>query len=318
MSQCHICNKPLTEGSFTLKEQYFGSNEEFLYKQCTHCLCIQIINIPYDMGKYYPDHYYSKKVKKHYRNNMLLSKFRSFRLNSALHNTPLRYILTRPKLPRWIAFTDVNSRSKILDVGCGSGQKLLNMRKKGFYHLEGVEPFIERNIHYSNGVVVHKSEITSLAARSDKQGYFDLIMMHHSLEHIPDQHQTLKAAHQLLSSNGKLLIRIPICSSYAWEHYRENWVQLDAPRHLYTHSRKSIELLAANHGFFGYQTYFDSNEFQFTGSERYLKGIPLIDGSDDKYFSAEDILGFKEMAKKLNREETGDQAVFIFAKKQHN
>ena len=318
MNPCHICRKPLTEDSFTLKEQYFGTNEEFPYKQCPYCECIQIIDIPSDMGKYYPEHYYSKKVKKHYRNNIFLSKFRSVRLNAALHSSPLSYILTKPKLPRWIAFTDLNSRSRILDVGCGSGQKLLNMRKKGFHHLEGIEPFIQQDIHYTNGVVVHKCELTSLAARSDKQGYFDLIMMHHSLEHTPDQHATLKAAYQLLSSNGKLLIRIPICSSYAWDHYRENWVQLDVPRHLYTHSRKSIELLAANHGFQGYQTYYDSNEFQFTGSERYLKGVSLVDGPDDKYFSPEEIQEFKKKASKLNREGRGDQAVFNFSRNQNN
>ena len=64
MNHCHICNTPLSGDSITLREQHFGSNEEFLYRQCPNCMCIQIIDIPSDMGKYYPQNYYSKKVKK--------------------------------------------------------------------------------------------------------------------------------------------------------------------------------------------------------------------------------------------------------------
>lgn len=318
MKRCHICGKPLTGKSFSLKEQYFGSGDEFSYTQCQNCMCIQILEIPADLGKYYPPEYYSKQIKKQYRHNALLSLLRSLRLDATLHDSPLRHILTSPNLPRWVAFTDLNSNSRILDVGCGSGQRLLNLRKKGLHHLEGVEPFIENDIHYANGVVIHNCELSSLANKSDKQGYFDLIMMHHSLEHIPDQHLIMESVQQLLSGHGKLLIRIPVCSSYAWEHYGHNWVQLDAPRHLYTHSRKSIELLAARHGFQCRHTYFDSYELQFTGSERYLRGISLIDGKDDNHFTADQIQRYREMAEILNREERGDQAAFIFTRKQDN
>ena len=59
----------------------------------------------------------------------------------------------------------------------------------------------------------------------------------------PDQ-RTFSAAHDLLNKDGVLLVRVPLSSSWAWEHYRENWVQLDAPRHLYLHSVKSMEVLA--------------------------------------------------------------------------
>jgi len=34
---------------------------------------------------------------------------------------------------------------------------------------------------------------------------------------------------------GWCVIRIPTVSSFAWEHYREQWVQLDAPRHFFLH-----------------------------------------------------------------------------------
>jgi hypothetical protein len=69
------------------------------------------------------------------------------------------------------------------------------------------------------------------------------------------------------------------------------------------------------HGFQSHHTYFDSYELQFTGSERYLRGISLINGKDEKHFSAHQIQQYQDMAEELNREERGDQAAFIFTKK---
>ena len=96
-------------------------------------------------------------------------------------------------------------------------------------------------------------------------------------------------------------------------------IQADAPRHLYLHSNESIRILADNHGFILSRQYFDSTEFQFTGSERYMKGMSLIEFSDEEnVFSIKQIEKYKEMASKLNREQRGDQAVFIFEKREHS
>ena len=108
------------------------------------------------------------------------------------------------------------------------------------------------------------------------------------------------------------MIRVPLCSSWAWEHYRENWVQLDPPRHICLHSLKSMELLGNQSGFTLDSVHFDSTEFQFTGSEKYLKNIPLIEKEDDELFSAQELNEYKRKAEKLNRDGKGDQACFIF------
>jgi hypothetical protein len=46
------------------------------------------------------------------------------------------------------------------------------------------------------------------------------------------------------------------------------------------------------------------------GSEKYLKGIPLVQETD--LFSKDDIEQFKQRAAQLNAEERGDQAGFVF------
>ena len=65
---------------------------------------------------------------------------------------------------------------------------------------------------------------------------------------------------------------------------------------------------------------FDSDEFQFWGSEQYKQGVSLRSdlsygvNPDQSIFSQEQITGFQERAKQLNRDARGDQAAFYLKK----
>ena len=151
---------------------------------------------------------------------------------------------------------------------------------------------------------------------------FDLITFHHSFEHIFDPLKTLESVHRLLSKEGVCLIRMPTVSSYAWKHYRENWVQLDAPRHFFLHSVQSIKILAEKANLKLVKVRYDSIAFQFLGSEQYLKDIPLESdrsyskGKKNSMFSKNDRRNFKKRAHQLNLENQGDQAAFYLQKVQ--
>jgi len=153
------------------------------------------------------------------------------------------------------------------------------------------------------------------------EGSWDLILFHHSLEHMPDQLETLKAASKLLTRNGVCLANLPTVSSYAWKKYRTSWVQLDAPRHFFLHSVKSLSILAEQaklslKGFF-----YNSTAFQFWGSEQYLKGVPLcsrrsyLENPSNSIFSRSQIKAFERKAKELNLIGQGDAAAFYFVGK---
>jgi hypothetical protein len=124
----------------------------------------------------------------------------------------------------------------------------------------------------------------------------------------------------LLCDKGCLLVRIPTVSSYAWEHYGVNWLGLDAPRHLFLFSLKSMQILARQAGFTIKDVLYDSSGAQFWASEQYIKDIPLRDershytDPDKSIFSQEEIRKFDQKAEELNREEKGDQ-VCIFLEK---
>jgi hypothetical protein len=65
---------------------------------------------------------------------------------------------------------------------------------------------------------------------------------------------------------------------------------------------------------------YDSNEFQFLGSEQYKQDIPLnashsfTNSPEKNIFNREEIIQFKELAAKLNNEQDGDQACFYLRK----
>lgn len=317
MQACRICGNTDGLKHYSVKEMMMGTHDQFDYFQCPSCGCLQISEIPANLGKYYPDNYYSYRSKSKSLNYRLRSWVDRQRVMASLRGTstvgsivnryskPLEYI-------SWIKEIQLDFDSAILDIGCGQGRLLLRMLMGGFTNLTGVDPFIDKDISYYGKIRIHKQGLDAFSASKRK---YDLIMLHHSLEHMPDQNQAFDSISRLLSPGGTALIRIPLADSYAWNHYRENWVQLDPPRHLYLHSRKSLGLLAEHHDFSVCNVVYDSAKFQFVGSELYLRDIAL--NSDKKtrdIFSKKQLEEFEIRAEELNSSSKGDQAIFYLKK----
>lgn len=211
---------------------------------------------------------------------------------------------------RCLSSLPVTKDTSILEVGCNIGALLHSLRELGMKHLLGVDPFIPKDIDYENGLIIQKKEI------HDVDGKWDIIMFHHSFEHMSDPATTLETVFRLLTPNGCCVIRIPIASSYAWNHYRVNWVQLDAPRHFFLHSVESMIILADQAKLDLYKVVYDSTSFQFWGSEQYIEDIPLTDNrsysqnAKASIFSKREISAFAKRAKDLNESKQGDQAIF--------
>src|SRR5262245_27486287 len=54
------CISGSTAGNhYVAREMMFGLREQFRYFECSSCGCVQIQNPPSDVGRYYPDNYYS-------------------------------------------------------------------------------------------------------------------------------------------------------------------------------------------------------------------------------------------------------------------
>ena len=214
--------------------------------------------------------------------------------------------------------TGVNFDDAILDVGSGSGDLLSRYCRSGFNNLQGIDPFLKEEFISANGKLklLRKSVF-------DKQepASFDLVMLNHSFEHMDEPQAIFQRLSELVKPGKILLIRTPVNKSYASTKYKTNWVDMDPPRHLVVHSRKSIQLLADMNGFSVEKVVYDSTAFQFYGSEQYLKDIPLMDPQSyimDKktsLFTESQIKEWEVEAEELNKKEDGDQACFFLRKK---
>ncbi|MGO8837770.1 MAG: class I SAM-dependent methyltransferase [Limisphaerales bacterium] len=314
---CRICGNRADNRAFLCREKMFGWGDEFTYFQCAGCGCLQISAVPGDLDRFYPAHYYSfhvQPIPQHgWRSR--LGALRDYAMATGRGNAG-RFI--NRFLPAWaevvsLASAPAQRTMSILDVGCGRGAVLSILRRAGFGRLAGIDPYLPNDVEVVPGLFVRKLSIDQV------QEKFDLIMLHHVFEHIWQGGEMLGHCCQRLTADGKILLRFPTAESDAWESYRENWVQLDAPRHLFLHTQSSLELLAARTGLKIEKWFCDSTALQFWGSELYVKGIPLFDRdgvatATETYFSRAEIRLFAERAKRVNAAGRGDQVVAILSK----
>lgn len=317
-----ICNVATENELYIAREMMFGFRDEFEYFECSNCGCLQIINPPDDLSKYYPNGYasFQEPPKVMLRDHFVKDYLKRKRLQyTLLGNSLIGWCLTKaygaPVYIDWFTRAKLRPEYEILEIGCGTGELLLELKHEGFRHLTGVDPFIDDDILYSNGVKVLKRELEKI------EGQFDFIMLHHCFEHMPQPLSALKQLHTILKPNRFVLIRIPFASSFAWREYGVNWVQMDAPRHFFLHTLNSMNILASQAGFEIADVVFDSKEFQFWASKQYLRDIPLMDDTSYSFnpeksiFSKEQIAAFKVEAEKLNSMNAGDQACFYLYKR---
>jgi 2-polyprenyl-3-methyl-5-hydroxy-6-metoxy-1,4-benzoquinol methylase len=172
----------------------------------------------------------------------IASYYRDSRYEPFLHKrniTTLRekaYLAARSLLLRYRARLILSSSVKpvktlsILEIGSSTGDLLNFFHRRGVQlaHLAGVEPDAASAAHARE----HFGLKISPSLKGLK-GKFDRIVLWHTLEHIHDLHETLRAVSGLLGPDGLLVIALPNPACASANHYRENWIAYDAPRHLY-------------------------------------------------------------------------------------
>ena len=200
----------------------------------------------------------------------------------------------------------VRRDASLLDVGSGVGRFLHGLRALGFNgRLVGIDPYLAEKSNTVDGVSIYKMNIAQIT------GSFDVVTLIHTLEHVLDQRETLLHVARLLAPGGISLISIPVAGGWAWERYRENWVQLDPPRHIVLHTERSLRLLAESSGLKVRDVIWDSTSFQFWGSDLVSRSTPIVPWLRSYLRAAWRIPFDAAKAAKLNGQGRGDQATFV-------
>ncbi|SHM56659.1 Methyltransferase domain-containing protein [Cyclobacterium lianum] len=302
---CLICFHEQHGPVYQVKEMMFGLAEAFPYVQCARCGTIQQLNPPADMAPYYPEGYYSLSGLS--LSGLQVRWMKQFRF-WLYQNTG--FSLFKPIYGEWLKRLDAKRGDAIGDIGCGNGQLLYELYASGYRNLTGYDPFIDADLYPGTGLQIFKKSLF------DIQGSFDVLMLHHAFEHMNSPDTAFAKVAALLNPSGRLLIRVPVSDGEAWTVFREDWVQLDAPRHYFIPSLAAMKILAQRHGLDLFHVDFDSTAFQFWGSRKYQQGQALYETKDRPQSAAKDTWQLERKARELNAVSKGDQAAFYFRKSQ--
>lgn len=317
---CEICGSGALRELFP-KEMMKGEGGPFRYVHCTACgTTYQPVKLD-DYGKYYPTSYYSFQYKEPQGLSARLRQLkRTLRNRYYFYGTGWigRLLAGARPCPNNHLSRHVRLRPdmSILEVGSGTGELLHEIADIGVRRALGIDPFLPQDIEFRNGARVLKLSIEEYGRRHPNEK-FDLIMFNHSLEHSPTPQEDLQQITRHLAPGGDILIRLPVADSAISEEYGEHWWSLDAPRHIYLFSVRSMNMLAQKCGLHVKRVHFEGAIDDFLASEQHKVGIPLLDElsyvvtkSLDR-FSSEQLRRFQAEIDAQNLNGTAAQAGFV-------
>jgi 2-polyprenyl-3-methyl-5-hydroxy-6-metoxy-1,4-benzoquinol methylase len=229
---CPICNS-LAIAYVHDSVDFTVSKKKFSIWECHNCFVRFTQNVPsqQEIGPYYKaEAYVSHTNTQKGLINKIYHKVRNYTLKSKRkliqHETNL-------------------SKGNILDIGCGTGA-FLNEMKSASWNITGLEPDKKASKMASKlyGINTQNPEVLFQLPKNS----YDAITMWHVLEHVHQLHEYIKALHDLIKDNGSIFIAVPNYTSYDASHYEELWAAYDVPRHLFHFSPQSMEVLLNKYG----------------------------------------------------------------------
>ena len=137
--------------------------------------------------------------------------------------------------------------SAILDIGCGGGHLLMQLRRQGYENLtaldldERLRATLEaQGIKFISGDIESELEISS---------YFDALILNNVIEHLADPVKVIGRLKALMKPNGCILVVTPNERSLSRHLFGRNWAGLHAPRHVHIFNPDSLTEMARGMGF---------------------------------------------------------------------
>lgn len=243
MMTCNVCHsQDFTLSQGRIRDWEFGVEGEYAYQVCNGCGVNMLQPFPTisDLVKAYPDHYpafVESSKKRGIIYNLL------FEMNNMLLRSRLKKMCPNAK--------------RVLDVGCGNGELLLQMKGIGAKELYGIDfnqtavrICAEKGIKMFHGVFLdYECEEAS----------FDAIIMNNYIEHVLSPVDELKKAARLLRGGGILFGELPNFNSLDRMLFGKYWGGNHVPRHTYQYSPASLNFCLKEAGFTKVKIYQEVN-----------------------------------------------------------
>lgn len=277
IKNCELCGNKDFKFLFKGKDKLLGIGGDFNLFECKKCEVIFLNPQPSykELEKYYSNKkYYSLKkidtISKKLKIKLSLYKiyFNSNEKNIFLKILfyPLKFIVRGTKIAK---------DARLLDVGCGSGQFLYEMKQFGLRTC-GVEPGdFDRKTSKKENLNIFHGELKSARFHSN---YFDIITLNHVLEHVNNPYETINEIYRILKNGGTFILGVPNTHSLSRMIFGSNWLALDVPRHLINYSDKNLKYLLKKEGFKVEKIRYNSRPNQFVVSLYFIMGIKKREG----------------------------------------
>lgn len=135
---------------------------------------------------------------------------------------------------------------RALEIGCGAGD-LLNQMKEIGWQTVGIDfDPVAIAAAKQRGLDVRVGDLES---QEFSDGSFDVVLMKHVLEHLPDPQYSMRTIRRILRPGGRLIAVTPNVDSWGSSRFGKDWRGLEPPRHLHLFNLQSTTLLIENTGF---------------------------------------------------------------------
>jgi len=230
MPACQVCGGELRSHLPVVRDSLSG--DKFSIWKCRRCGLGYTIPMPSDMSKYYRDYHGGRR------------------------GFADRYC-TRRRIRMLHKLVGHSSTKRLLDIGCGEGTFLLAAKAKG-WSVVGTEtnPAAARGA----GLEVHQQ-----LADARSLPPFDCITLWHSLEHMQDPRAILRAARDMLSPSGVLIVAVPDAGGLQASLFGAHWFHLDIPRHVCHFTRDSLANLLRLEKFIPIREWHQEFEYDLFG-----------------------------------------------------
>ncbi len=230
---CPICGSTSTVHFANARDvEYYSTDQTYRYDQCHDCGGVFLNSPPVDqLGVIYPENYYSYAAQT--KPKSILRRVKQY-LDRRLFNEVLAQIDAE--------------QVAALDIGGGDGWLLSELQsasnRVAETHVIDMDPKACGSAR-SRGHVYHCCRIEDFA--TDRR--FDLILMLNLIEHVADPGSVLRRVRDLLTNNGRVLIKTPNIRTLDQRLFRHhNWGGFHCPRHFVLFSHDNFVRLSQECG----------------------------------------------------------------------
>lgn len=222
---CDLCCSDEYKFLFEAKDRLHGLDGTFSYVICKNCGLV-FMNpqvLPSETVKFYPPDYAPHKAK--------------------VDTKQLDQCAMKNKLKRKPFIASICNRlsrqSRILDVGCGNGNFLNEVRTVTGCQAYGIDisKTVAKTALENYGIDVFSGTILELPYPND---FFDVITAWSYLEHVNNPSEVLLKMSNLLKNDGLCVISTPNFDSLNARLFKGKWYHLDCPRHLYIYTPRTV------------------------------------------------------------------------------